>query len=273
MKLFIAFVVALTSSVLAEGVQARVHGNHQYLPQPFVEDSTALGIRCSRSVARDTDKEHRVVTDGTWSGAIIFKKLCAGNFVSVTGRFTIPIPKHTCTSNDTEKGSAWVGISNYTYGSMLQAGVDWEVERSGNVTYSAWYEWVPYLTTYLDDFEVRGGDVMQVDIATTTPTTANVRLINVSTGKDISIDATAAPDSFLTGDNAEWVMEDFSDEGKLPPLADFGEVVFTNASAKTSTGWVEDLGGATIINMVQDGKLVVDTHIPSLSQIAIKYVK
>lgn len=271
MKLSVAFVAALASSVLAIGIRAQVHGNYQHLSQPSTQDSTALRVQC-RSITRDAENANQVVTRDNWAGGMLSKKLCAGNFASATGRFTIPIPKHTGASNDTEWGSAWVGISDYTFESQLQGGVDWTVERSGKVSYTAWYEGFRYEPSYLDDFNVTGGDEIQVDIATTSTTTGNVRLINISTGNNISMDVTSPPDTFLTSDNAEWIMEYFSGGGRLA-LADFGRVVFTNASAKMSTGRVEDLRGATIIKMVLDDKLVADSVIDSLSQIAIKYVK
>lgn len=165
-----------------------------------------------------------------------------------------------------------MGISDSNFESQLQGGVNWAVERSGKVSYTAWYEGFSYETSCLDNFNVTGGDVIQVDIVTTSVTTGNVRLINVNTSNNISMDVTAPPDSFLADGNAEWIIEDFSAGGRLP-LADFGSVVFTNASAKVSTGWVEDLRGATIIKMVLEDKLVADSVIDSLSQIAIKYVE
>ncbi|KAF5851970.1 hypothetical protein GGP41_000672 [Bipolaris sorokiniana] len=234
-------VVSSRTTNLCPKVGTRVYGNHQYLSQPPIQDSTALRMRC-RSIARYTENAHQV------------------------------IPKHTGASNDTEWASAWVGISDSNFESQLQGGVNWAVERSGKVSYTAWYEGFSYETSCLDNFNVTGGDVIQVDIVTTSVTTGNVRLINVNTSNNISMDVTAPPDSFLADGNAEWIIEDFSAGGRLP-LADFGSVVFTNASAKVSTGWVEDLRGATIIKMVLEDKLVADSVIDSLSQIAIKYVE
>ncbi|EMD90511.1 hypothetical protein COCC4DRAFT_126638 [Bipolaris maydis ATCC 48331] len=259
MKLSLTFVAIVSSSVLAEGVQARVHGNYQQLSQPPVQDSTGLKMRC-RSIARDIENAHRVVARDNRAGAMLSKKLCVGNFAPAMGRFTVLIPKHTGASSDTEWGSAWVGISEYTFESQLRGGVDLAVEISGKVSYTAWYEGFRYEASYLYNFNVTGGDVIQVNIATTSPTMGHVRLINVSTGNSISVDVTAPPGIFLTGDNAEWIIEDFLAGGCLP-LADFGRVVFTNASAKMSTGRVEDLRGATIIKMVLDGKLVADSVI------------
>ena len=73
-----------------------------------------------------------------------------------------------------------------------------------------------------------------------------------------TLDSTAA----LCESNAEWIVEDFEEDGELVPLANFGIVTFTNAFATTPNGNV-GLDGATDIDIVQNGAIVTAVSISS----------
>ena len=71
---------------------------------------------------------------------------------------------------------------------------------------------------------------------------------------------------------AEWIVEDFESNGSLVPLSNFGTVVFTGATAGTSSGSSVGLSGATVIDLKQGNTVHTDVTINSASQVTIKYV-
>jgi hypothetical protein len=76
----------------------------------------------------------------------------------------------------------------------------------------------------------------------------------------------------LCRQNAEWIVEDFEENGSLVALSNFGTVVFTNAGTTLSSGGSEGLSGATIIDLKQGSTVYTDVTINSASQVTVKYV-
>ncbi len=75
----------------------------------------------------------------------------------------------------------------------------------------------------------------------------------------------------LCEQNAEWIVEDYTQGGGLVPLCDFGTVAFTNAYATTNSGSKVSPNGATVIDMKQNGKVLTSVT-ESSSGVTIKYV-
>jgi hypothetical protein len=122
-------------------------------------------------------------------------------------------------------------------------------------------------------FPMKAGDSIQVDIVATTTSRGTVTLTNVSTGKSVSKTLSApSSSSKLGGQNAEWIVEDFEQNGSLVPLSNFGTVVFTGASAGTSSGSTVGLSGATIIDLKQGTTVYTDVTVDSNSQVTVKYI-
>ncbi len=70
--------------------------------------------------------------------------------------------------------------------------------------------------------------------------------------------------------NAEWIVEDFEENGGLVPFANFGTVTFTGASATTNSGTVGP-SGADIIDIRQNNKVLTSASV-SGSSVTISYV-
>lgn len=217
----------------------------------------------------DNNTAH-VEYSSNWSGAVL-EEPSSGYFKSATGRFTVPTPKHVGSAG-TESSSAWVGIDGDSCSSgLLQAGIDFTVSSSGAVSYDAWYEWYPDYAYDFNNFAVAAGNVIQVDITATSTTKGTVKLTNVSTGKSVSQTLSAPSGSVLCRTNAEWIVEDFEQNGSLVALSNFGTVVFSSASAALSTGGTEGLSSATIIDLKQGSTVYTDVSI-SGSSVTVKYV-
>jgi hypothetical protein len=276
MKFSAAFITAaLASAVLArpstlgERVKARAAGSRLRKTLPLQKVGTAEKEMQIEGVEGNTTAH--VQYSSNWSGAVL-ETPSSGYFKSATGRFTVPSPKHVG-SGGTESSSAWVGIDGDTCASgLLQAGVDFTVSSSGAVSYDSWYEWYPDYAYDFSGFPVSAGNVIQVDITATSTTKGTVSLTNVSTGKKVSQTLNAPSGSTLCRTNAEWIVEDFEENGSLVALSNFGTVVFTNAGTTLSTGGSEGLSSATVIDLKQGSTVYTDVTINSGSQVTVKYV-
>ncbi|KAG9197769.1 hypothetical protein B5807_07129 [Epicoccum nigrum] len=277
MKFSIAFLTAALAgsvlarpSTLAARVQSRADGTRRHRTQPMVKVGSNFKADAKFVEGNDNTTAH-VDYSSNWSGAVL-EQPSSGYFKSATGRFTVPTPKHVG-SGGTESSSAWVGIDGDSCASgLLQAGIDFTVTSSGQVSYDAWYEWYPDYAYDFSNFAVSAGNVIQVDIVATSTTKGTVSLTNVSTGKKVSQTLSAPSGSVLCRQNAEWIVEDFEQGGSLVALSNFGTVVFTAASAALSTGGTEGLSSATIIDLKQGSTVYTDVTIDSGSQVTVKYV-
>lgn len=132
------------------------------------------------------------------------------------------------------------------------------VSRGGSSTTSAsaWYEWYPNDSVTIEGFDVSAGDTISVSVHATSSTTGTVVLENLTTGKTVT-ESVSAPSSSsaLAGQNAEWILEDFSSDGGLVPFSDYTTVYFTDCTATTSSETL-NLAGATLIDMEQDGTVL-----------------
>lgn len=184
-----------------------------------------------------------------WAGAV----LIGTGYTSVTGTFTVPSP-----STD-GSGAAWVGIDGDTCGSaILQAGVSW-TRSGGSTSYDAWYEWYPDYSYDFNGFSVSAGDSITVTVTATSTTSGTAIIVNNSNGGD-SVEHDFSNEGSLGSlceYNAEWIVEDYEQNGGLVAFADFGTVTFTGATA-TDDGSTVDTTGATIFDIEQNGQVLTD---------------
>jgi hypothetical protein len=74
--------------------------------------------------------------------------------------------------------------------------------------------------------------VISLFVNATTTTSGTATIENLTTGKTASQSLTST--SALGGENAEWIVEDYEENGSLIAFADFGNVTFTDCVASTS---------------------------------------
>ena len=272
MRLSTCLYVALsivTTTAAPSRLQSRVNARRTRGSQPLIRVS---GDESIEDINNGNDTAH-VEYSSNWSGAVLVSPPSGTTFTSAHGRFTVPTPKYVGSGGD-ESSSAWVGIDGDTYGNaILQAGVDFTVDSSGSVSYDSWYEWYPDYAYDFSNFDVSAGDVIQIDIVATTTSRGTVTLSNKSTGKAVSKTLSAPSSSAsLGGQNAEWIVEDFEENGSLVALSNFGTVVFTGASAGLSSGSSVGLSGATAIDIKQGSTVYTSVSLDSSSQVTVKYV-
>ncbi|KAG0646147.1 Aspergillopepsin-2 [Hyphodiscus hymeniophilus] len=214
-----------------------------------------------------------------WAGAIITAPPTGETFNIVIATFVVPIPKPPVSGPGTWWGTAWVGIDGFTYGNaILQTGVDWGVEvfadGSSAYGYWGWYEWYP--AGWSDfTFEVAGNDTIELVIEAPSASVGLASMSNQRTGGSVSSMLKAPSNSsLLAGQNAEWIVEDFS-SGGLVPFADFGTVTFTGCTAEAGRTVVAVNGTtASTIDIVNGTTKVPVTKssFPATDQVRVSYI-
>lgn len=217
------------------------------------------------------DQSASVSQSSNWAGAA----LVTTGVTEVTGTFTIPVP--TVPSGGSTRtefcGAAWVGIDGDTCQSgLIQTGVFWCVEN-GAFSYEAWYEYIPQASIAYTGISVTGGNVIKVTVTKTSATGGVTTLENVSTGETASHTFTKQTGGSLCGDNAEWIVEDFTEGSSLVPFADFGTVTFTGATAIVGGETVTAAAAeADTIVLVSSSDASLTTTTVSGSTVTVKYV-
>lgn len=199
--------------------------------------------------------ETQVSYSSNWAGAV----LVGSGYKTVTGTFVVPTPKEPSggSSSTTYSASAWVGIDGDTcQTAILQTGVDFNVKGT-SVSFDAWYEWFPSYAYTFTGFSIAAGNTIKVTASATSTTAGSVTVTNVSTGKTVT-HSFSGQSGKLCETNAEWIVEDFEENGSLVPLANFGTVKFTGASVTTTSGSTLDTTGAEILDIKQGSTVYTD---------------
>jgi hypothetical protein len=197
-----------------------------------------------------------------WAGAVWGEG--DGTFTTVTATFTVPTP-----SGASGAASAWVGIDGDTCGNaILQTGVDFTV-TGGKASYDAWYEWYPDYAYDFSGISISAGDVIKTTVTASSTTSGTAVIENLTTGQIVTQELTSS--YALCEQNAEWIVEDFEENGSLVPFVDFGTVTFSSATASGPSGTTYTTSGATIIDIEQNGQVLTSVT-TSGSTATIKYV-
>jgi len=212
-----------------------------------------------------TNNSH-VEYSSNWAGAAWASS--SGTYKSVTGTFTVPTPK-AASGSSSGSAAAWVGIDGDTCDTaILQTGIDFTIS-GGSVSYDAWYEWYPAYAYDFSGITIQAGDVIILTVTATSTKAGTAVIENQTTGQTVSKSLTSS--SALCQENAEWIVEDYEENGSLVTLANFGTVTFTNAEATTSSGSTVGPSGSTIIDIEQNNKVLTSVSTSS-SGAVIEYV-
>ena len=198
-------------------------------PRTLVYDSTQ-GLEAAAGAA----------TSRNWAGYL----LSLTGVTDVEGSWTVPaVP---ATSDDRASGT-WIGIGGATTGDLIQAGTAQD-SRDGRPQYVLWYEALPDLPHRLQ-IDVKPGDTVHLSIQQVGP---DLWLIHGQDLSDGQVDSHVVHyHSALS--SAEWIEEAPSSlSGEVEPLADFGAVHFSSASARAGAQLL-DLSQAIGISMRDRG--------------------
>lgn len=219
---------------------AAVAGLASALPQPDTAGRLARrdGLRLRHLAPREPEDPPY---PSNWAGAMQI----GSGFTHVEAVIRAPSVKY----NPYTSGSAWVGIDNESCGAgLLQVGISF----NGDGTFIAWYGWTSDVSVDFENFPLSAGEYIHLAVEATSTTAGVATVRNLSTGKWASHTFENAAPPLCEG-SAEWIIE----YPLSVPLANFGSLNFTGASATGSSGTVTP-EGATIFNLDQDGKVKTD---------------
>ena len=106
-----------------------------------------------------------------------------------------------------------------------------------------------------------------MSVTATSLTGGTATIINESTGQTVSHTFSGQPS--LCEYNAEWIVEDFEDNGEPVPFANFGTVTFESAQAMTPTGFKGPMT-ANVIVIEQDGQTLTNAIVDD-SSVTVSY--
>ncbi|HJQ48993.1 MAG TPA: G1 family glutamic endopeptidase [Gaiellaceae bacterium] len=156
-------------------------------------------------------------TSTNWSGYAV----TGGRYTQVSSSWTVP----SVSCAGTAYSSFWVGLDGDTSGTVEQTGTDSDCSGS-TPQYYAWYEMYPKFPSNFSN-PVRPGDKMSASVTTNG---SGSFTLTISDGTAWSRTVTARLKSAKLA-SAEVIAEAPSSSGGVLPLANFGSVNFSGATA------------------------------------------
>jgi hypothetical protein len=170
------------------------------------------------------------VTSSHWAGYAVQP---SSPVSSVQGTWVVPTIDSTATPDG--YSSIWVGIDGYANGTVEQIGIaaygSAAAQKLGLPQYYAWYQFYPD-NAHMLALTVNPGDTIHAEVSYSGPDKFSLLIQNLTTPDSYSADKTVAG---MQRASAEWIVEAPYLNGTLP-LADFGSVTFTGASATADGG-------------------------------------
>jgi hypothetical protein len=155
-----------------------------------------------------------------WSGYAVTTS--AGQVSQVAGSWVVP----TVSSSVSGYSSAWVGIDGFNSSTVEQIGTDSDYV-GGHAYYYAWYEMYPAGSVNLS-LAVNAGDTISASVSYSGSNTFALSIKDVTTNQSMSFNKTS---SQAQRSSAEWIQEAPSSYSGVLPLANFGTINFSGASA------------------------------------------
>lgn len=215
----------------------------------------------------------KVKYSNNWSGMVLSNPPSKNDtFTDVSAEITIPHLTADGPENY-QAASIWVGIDGATAPTaILQTGVQVGI-IDGKVGYNAWYQWYPSPSTTFPDFKLGAGDTVAVRVYSLSPSSGVAVVENKSTGQRVSQDVHAPDDgkASITGQNAEWILEDFQYGGHAVALVDFSPVDFMKCEAKTEDGEVVGVGSGSPFEMVPDSKTLATVQVNDDQKFVVRH--
>jgi hypothetical protein len=207
--------------------------------RPLLALATALALTGGFAIEAAGASAHTINATAqaseNWAGYVASGK----NFSNVSGSWKVP----PVSSSSNGYSAFWVGLGGAGQQSQAleQVGTSSDVQN-GQTTYYAWYEIVPAPETRLN-LAVHPGDQMTGKV-NVNGSTVTISLSDQTTGQSVTKNLQV---NNTDTSSAEWIAEapsSQSQDGSVQPLplANFGQVTFTNASATADghTGSIND---------------------------------
>ena len=181
------------------------------------------------------------VLSSNWAGYVVSPR-AARRMQSVSATWTVPSAR--CTRGREALSAVWVGLGGYRDGAtaLEQVGTESDCSGAGAPGYSSWVELLPAASQTLR-LKVAPGDLVTGSV-TVSGHDVTLRLRDETSGRRYS---TTRRQARIDVGTAEWIVEapascDGAGSCVTTPLADFGSVAFSNATATAGgrTGTLAD---------------------------------
>jgi hypothetical protein len=191
-------------------------------------------------------------TSTNWSGGVV-----DASIESIYGQWKIP---HVSAPTQGQQyyAASWIGIGGDDgSGNVFQAGVECLVQESGGTIATSifpWYQWSPGLMVQVQNFPVKAGDEVSVALFVkpgTPDDEGRIFFTNRTTGLALPPISVTGPSP---GNSAEWIVGVPTDAGQPCPLANYGEVTFTECTANILND--PKVRPVTGIDMIAGGSVV-----------------
>jgi peptidase A4-like protein len=189
---------------------------------------------------RGTAPNHKIghSTSSNWAGYAV----TGGRYTRVHATWTQPAVK--CSVTPTGWSSFWVGLDGDTSNTVEQTGTEADCSN-GHAVYSGWYEMYPKFPTNYSS-TVAPGDHMSATVTTNGSGSFSLTLANTTRGWTHTTSARLKSARLAS---AEVIAEAPSSSGGVLPLADFGTVSFSGATANgVSLGSLPGLDPITMVS-------------------------
>lgn len=165
-------------------------------------------------------------TSDNWSGYVAALDLAngaPGSVTSVAGEWVVPAVD--CARTPDAAMGVWVGMDGVYNATIEQVGTAARCV-GGLPAYYAWLEVYPAAAETLS-LAIQPGDTVQAEVRYQGGDKYQLLLRDVGTGGVVSVPRQAQGSRA----SAEWIVESMPRDGQMTPLADFGHVAFTSATA------------------------------------------
>ncbi|RHZ48406.1 A4/G1 family peptidase [Aspergillus thermomutatus] len=254
---------------LLKRVEAHQH-SHYYRSRPIKH---AIAEPKMENMTSMTTDQKNTYYSSNWAGVALLNSNLPSTpaLTSVAATLTVPVP--TSSSTNVQAASAWVGIDGFiNTAAILQTGIDIVAYKGEPGCYTAWYEWYPDSAVDFD-LTIDAGDVVVATVYSTSDSTGVAIIQNESTGESATA-TLRAPQSTatLTGQSAEWIVEDYQSGGSTVSFSDFGTVTFTGvvAGAEGNQTFGVEGDGAAVVDILSGNSIVAEGSIISSSEITVQ---
>jgi hypothetical protein len=159
-----------------------------------------------------------------WSGYAVVTG--NGGVSKVSGSWTVP----SVTGSGNAWSAVWVGIDGFSSNTVEQLGTEQDLVN-GTPVYSAWYEMYPFYPVTISRWNVQAGDAISASVTALGSGSFLLAMTDTTVDGTVQSFSTTQTLHSAAQSSAEWVVEAPSSNSGVLPLANFGTVSITNASA------------------------------------------
>jgi hypothetical protein len=167
-----------------------------------------------------------------WAGYSVASNLADPQpvIIGIKGSWIVPT---VSPSQRSVFSAVWIGIGGWQFDStLIQTGTEQDSNHY-SAMYSAWYELLPNESVIITTINVLPGDEINASISLINSTTNLWSIEITDVRNEQSFQRNVVYNSSRL--SAEWIVERPTLNNRLPVLADFGSVTFTNSRITTDT--------------------------------------